>query len=267
MGQPDPNALQVAQAVHHDQKPHITILFGSRARGDHHQHSDIDIMLLEPQPPDQEGQDTATSIAGEAARRIFGRHVPVQLVWRTPEEFRERRRFSNSVETRAAREGTATPGPEEYSACNYEDDDTEYEFDWNPFDEHMRHAESHLEAFVIIAEMGQNDIVIGQQGQNTLEFAMKALLEAHGAGYHGTHNISHLLGNVRRTNPELSNFQLSIPPNVYTAYKGDQQYRQRVAPRITEFPNYMDRTTADAETIIERAKEVRRINKAQDTTE
>ena len=103
MGQPDSKAVQTARAVHHELEPRLTILFGSRARGDHRQDSDIDLLLLEPQPPDQDGQETATSRAEETARRIYGHHVPVQLIWRTPEEFRERRRYVNSVETRAAR--------------------------------------------------------------------------------------------------------------------------------------------------------------------
>ena len=264
MPQPDLLALQVAQAVHHDQKPQITILFGSRGRGDHTKRSDIDILLIDPRPPDQGQQDAVISQAEDTARELYDQQVPVQLIWRTPQEFKHQRRYTNSLETRAVREGIMVPGPEEYSRQEYDDEETEHEFDWNPFDNHMLHAEAHLDTFERLAEPGVVDIIIGQQAQNTLEFAMKALLEAHEAKYQGTHNIGHLLGNVRRSDPALSNFQLSIDPDVYTAYEGDQQYRQRRVPNLTDHPNYRDATIADSQMIITRAKEVRAAKQTTD---
>ena len=259
MPQADRKAMDVAQATHKAEQPEMTILFGSRARGDHGERSDIDIMLIQASEPSEELKEIAELRAEHTAREIYGRHLPVQLVWRTLEEFKERRRYTNSVETRAVKEGTIMPRePENYSARDYEDEDAEVEFDWSPYDEHIRHAESHLESFRLMAEMvPHNDIVIGQQAQNTLEFAMKALLEAHEAPYAGTHNIGHLLGNIRRLDAELQDFRLSIPPDVYTAYEGDLQYRRRQQPRLTEFSGYLDRTASDAERIINRAKQVR----------
>ena len=257
MTQPDPKALAVAQATQKVEQPDLTILFGSRARGDHDESSDIDIMLVQALEPREEHQEVAARNAENMAKEIYGHPMTVQLVWRTIDEFRKRRRYTNSVETRATREGTIMArDPENYSAHDYEDEDTE--FDWSPYDEHIRHAESHLELFQLAAEMAQhNDIGIGQQAQNTLEFAMKALLEALKAPYQGTHNIAHLLGNVRHNDPGLRDFRLSIPPNVYSAYEGDQQYRRREQPKLTDFPDYRERTTADAGRIIDRAKQVR----------
>ena len=217
----------------------------------------MDILLIDPQPPDQEQQDTAVHHAENTARQLYERQVPVQLIWRTPEEFRQQRRYTNSLKTRAVREGIMVPGPKEYSRYEYDDEETEHEFDWNPFDNHIHHAETYLDTFERLAEPGVVDIIIGQQAQNTLEFAMKALLEAHEAKYQGTHNTGHLLANVRRTDPALSNFQLSIHPDVYTAYEGNQQYRQRRVPNLTDYPNYRDATITDSQTIITRAKEVR----------
>lgn len=257
MTNPDPRALQVARAVHHDQNPQITILFGSRGRGGYTNRSDIDVLLIDPLPPDQEHQDAAVQHAENTARQLYERQVPVQLIWRTPEEFRQQRRYTNSLETRAVREGIMVPGPEEYSRHDYDDEETEHKFDWNPFDNHILHAEAHLDAFERLAESGITHIIIGQHAQNTLEFAMKALLEAHGAPYSNTHNIGHLLGAVRRADTDYSEFQLRIPPDIYTAYEGDQQYRQRTVPNLTEYPNYREATVTDAQTIIDRAKKVR----------
>ena len=58
---------------------------------------------------------------------------------------------------------------------------------------------------------------------------------------------------IRHGNPEFQNFHLSIPPDVHTAYEGDQQHHPRSQPRLTDFPDYRERTTLDAETIMNRA--------------
>ena len=52
--QPDRRAVQIAQEIHQDRAPLATILFGSRARGDHNEdRSDIDILIVEDNPPDE----------------------------------------------------------------------------------------------------------------------------------------------------------------------------------------------------------------------
>ena len=256
---PDPKALQVARAVLIAQQPNLTILFGSRARGNHHEpSSDIDIMLVQKLKPTDHQAELASHKAETTAGEIYGRYVPVQLVWRTITEFRYNRRYSNSVETNAAREGVVMPrDPENYSSHDYEDEETEYEVDWTTYDQSIRHAEIHLAGFINNCEQGLDDLLIGQQAQNTLEFAMNALLEAHQAPYRGTHNIGVLLDNIRHRNPEFQNFHLSIPPDVYTAYEGDQQHHLRSQPRLTDFPDHRERTTLDAETIMNRAGRVR----------
>ena len=51
----DPNAVKLAEFLHAARQPQLTILFGSRARGDYAQgRSDIDILLIEDHPPDGE---------------------------------------------------------------------------------------------------------------------------------------------------------------------------------------------------------------------
>ena len=86
---------------------------------------------------------------------------------------------------------------------------------------------------------------------------MKALLEAHGARYRSTHDIGELLGNVRHNDPELRDFRLSIPPEIYSAYAGSEEYERRARPVLTRFPDYLARTQSDVQRIIDRAKQVR----------
>ena len=255
----DARALEVAHLVQKREQPNLTILFGSRARGDHDEvRSDIDLMLVQASEPAASHKESANMAATAAARESYGRDVAVQLVWRTLDQFRHNRRYVNSVETHAVRDGVIMPGdPNQYGSSHYEDEDTEYDYDWTTYDERLRHAEAHLISFQDAVNLHRDDLIVGQQAQNALEHGMKALLEAHGLSYDRTHNIGHLLGTIRRNDEELSHFRLTIPPDVYTEYEGAGEYMIRKETKLTEYPDFFEKTQADAERIINRAKTVR----------
>ena len=255
----DHRALQVAQQVQQHEQPDLTILFGSRSRGDYDElKSDIDIMLVQETEPDIEQKRLATWVANKIATETYGQMVQVELVWRTLDQFRFNRRYINSVETNAAREGVIMPrNPENYSPSDYEDEETGYQYDWSNYQERVRHAEIHLDEFVFLAEAGRNDLVIGQQAQNALEHGMKALIHAAGGEYSNTHSISDLLGSVRHFDPTMNDFSLAIPPDVYTEYEGQAEYRARRQPELTQYPDYLEKTTENVSQIINRAKELR----------
>ncbi len=254
----DPRALSVARAFHEREQPLATILFGSRARGDYEERrSDIDIMLVRAEEPDGEYQGSVEAWAEGIVRAAYGRWVPIQLVWISEQGFSKGRRYINHIATQALFDGViVTQNPDEYHNCDPDDADTEYEYDWTPYDERMRHAEAHLEAFVLCVENGMNDLIIGQQAQNTLEHGMKALLEAHRVSCRLTHNIGHLLELIRHTDLQLREFAISIAPDIYTKYAGEQAY-ELSEPFLTDQPDYRERTVADAQRIIHRAREVR----------
>ena len=256
----DLRALSVAKAVHERERPLATILFGSRARGDYEERrSDIDIMLVQAEEPDGEYKGSVEEWAEGVVRAAYGRWVPVQLVWLTEQRFNEGQRYVNHVATQALFDGIImTQNPEEYQNRDADDEEAEYEYDWTPYNERLRHAEAHLTAFQDLIDLGRIDLLIGQQAQNALEHAMKALLEAHSVRYQRTHNIGDLLGRVRDVDPDLRQFQFSIPPDIYTQYAGEQVYRlTRQHPLLSEQPDYRERTVADAQYIINRAREVR----------
>ena len=254
----DERALQVARLVQQREQPDLVILFGSRARGDYDElKSDIDIMLVQETEPDAEHKRSAVQEANFIATETYGRLVPVELVWRTRDQFRFNRRYVNSVETSAARDGVVMPlNPEDYGAGDYEDEEKEYEYDWSNYRERIRHAETHLDEFIFMAESNRSDLVIGQQAQNALEHGMKALIAAVGGQYTNTHNIGELLGNVRHFDPEMRDFRLAIPPDVYTEYEGRAEYRERKQTELTEYEGYLEKTMADVARIIDRAKEL-----------
>ena len=258
----DPRALSVAKAVHERLWCQATILFGSRARGDYEERrSDIDIMLLNPGMPDQQYKDRAAEWAEGVAQAIYEYPVPVQLVWRTLDQFRHRRRYVNSVETRAVKDGVfMAQDPKRRGSAYYEGEETEHEYDWMNYNNRLLHAEAHLTAFEQMIDLGNIDLLIGQHAQAALEHGMKALLEAHGVRYQRTHNIGHLLGRIRQVDLELRELSLGIPPDIYSAYAGEQEYEEevRTQPLLTDQSDYRERTIADVERIINRARAVRR---------
>ena len=259
VAQYDSRALQVAQKVQQRERAELAILFGSRARGDYDElESDIDVMLVQAVEPTPDRATAAKLAAQKDTTHIYGRDVAVELVWRTLKEFRYNRRYSNSIETQAVRQGVVMPlDPSQTGPSGYEDDETGYDYDWSTYSERLRHAELHLAEFVFQAEQNRPDMFIGRNAQAALEHGMKALLEAHGAPYRRTHDIGELLGNVRHFDPELRGFSLAIPPEVFSEYAGSLVYNRRRQPELSSYPNYVEITRAAAERIVGRAREVR----------
>ncbi len=254
----DPRALQVAQAVHDRENPQATILFGSRARGDYEElRSDIDIMLVLPEDPGKEHKESVGEWAQETVAAAYGRRVPVQLVWFGRADFNENRRYINHITTQAMLDGVVmSQTPEEFRS-QYSDEETEYEYQWTDYHNRLYHAESHLEAFQHLDAAGFNDLLVAQHAQSALEHAMKAIITGHGGTAERTHNLGRLLGAVRRIDPQMNNFRLSIPPDIYSEYAGDNEYEtERVQPLLTDQDNYRERTVNDIRALIERAREL-----------
>ena len=256
----DPRALTVAQAVHERERPLATILFGSRARGDYEERrSDIDIMVVQAEVPDGEHKGSAEEWAEDIAASAYRRQVSVQLVWRTLDEFRRRRRYVNSVETRAVQDGIfMSEDPNWRDTSRYQGEETECEYDWSLYDNRMLYAESNLTAFEDTIDLGSPDLIVGYHAQAALKYALKALLGAHSVIGRSTYDVAYLLERVREIDPEMRGFNLALPNDIYTEYDWARDYGlPRRQPLLTDQPNYRERTVADAQRIIDRAREVR----------
>ena len=258
----DPRALKVAQALHRREQPQATILFGSRARGDYEEgRSDIDIIQINPSVPDQRYKEGATEWAAGIAQAIYGRPVPVQLVWFSHADFHENTRYVNHITTRALLDGVVmSPHPENYRSRYANNlNESEYEYMWEDYEERLSHAEQHLRVFQTLDDLGESDLMIAQPAHSALEHAMKAVIAALGAAYPSTHNLGHLIGTIRRLpGSELQDFALSILPDVYSEYAGHQEYLSgRFTPTLTRLPNYRERTVADAQRLLDRARAIR----------
>ena len=137
----DPRALRVAKELHQSERPEITILFGSRARGDYEEdRSDIDVLLIRDRVPDLKQKELINQEAQKLTRSLYGWPVPVQTVWCTRDEFDQMRRTVNHVVARALQDGVIMPrDPEDYDS-RYGQGEPDFSNEWTVTGERLRHA-------------------------------------------------------------------------------------------------------------------------------
>ena len=128
----DPKAVKLAEMLHEARQPQLTILFGSRARGDYAEgRSDVDIMLVEDQPPDDETVDRfAVAFRNAKAQLYRGHHIKSHCIIRTLEEFTYRSRGVNSVEASALKDGYIIGTEADYYRALARQRDTHYHTRW-----------------------------------------------------------------------------------------------------------------------------------------
>ncbi len=96
----DENLLQeIVRRLVEAVDPDRIILFGSRARGDAHPDSDIDLLIVKD--TGQPGHRRAIP----AYRALSGLGVPKDIIWRTPAEVEDWSNVPTNVTTRALKEG------------------------------------------------------------------------------------------------------------------------------------------------------------------
>lgn len=108
---PDPRALQLASLLQERTRPHSVYLFGSRARGDWQEQSDIDLMILSSQRLDS---DAIYSLARDLQKRAdqvyAGEQVPLQILNLSDSEFAWGRTSPHHLAGNVQREGLKPTG-------------------------------------------------------------------------------------------------------------------------------------------------------------
>ena len=253
----DPRALRIALDLHQKVRPYISILFGSRARGDYEDgRSDIDIMLVVDALPPQQKQNAAAKMARTRAKGIYGDYVPIQVIWQTMEEFDRMRRTMNHVTVHALGEGILMSDDPAYDGRNFENEEEDYSYEWTITEERLRHAERHLAAFNLMIDGGMHDSMIGQHAQGAMEHALKALISARVERYPHVHSINDLLTRARRVDRRFQ-FTPEIPGNIYNQYVGRDEYGPTKHP-ITDIEDYRNKVNSDVGTVLARIQEIRR---------
>ncbi len=255
----DPRALEIAHCLHRTEQPELTILFGSRARGDYEDgRSDIDIMLVQEHPPSEEQESRTRNQAETSAQELYRQAVPVQIIWKTSDEFNRMRRSVNHLVARALRDGVMmSRDTGDYSSGYNDNSENDYEYEWTVTDERYRHAEKHLNAFNALIDTGQDDDMIGQHAQGAMEHALKALISATKNAYNRTHDINELAAGALRADPDFQ-FSQGIGGAIYNQYAGAQDYHPTKNP-ISNIADYRNIVNADVQAILARVREIRGI--------
>lgn len=219
----DRMALSVGQAVLRETGAENVILFGSRARGDYREDSDIDLLLIHSGLKDYEFRAKVKDSAKETAAALYGSPVGVDLVWFSPEEFDQMRRSYNHVTAIAIAEGINIEG----ESTSPGDGDRSNE--WRVTSQRCRHSRAHLRSMRRSIEDQEIDIIIGQQAQQSLEHAMKALISASGHRYRRLHDLLVLERDMRQADQGFTQ-RLESPLTQLNEYGGSERYYEPDKP-------------------------------------
>ena len=227
--QAEPKALAVAKAAQAAAPADaVIILFGSRARGDYHVRSDIDLAALSPTAAEWGVGGASYAAVSNAARaageREYGYTMPVDLLPLDYPRFRRCRRAVNHVAHHIARDGipmTQVP----FSALDPDaagDGDDGYPDNWPDISERLRDG---LDSFRSMRH-DYNDGAekyMGRHAHETLEHTYKALISALGASYPRTHNLRDLERLLDRLSERHG---VHIPPSLewLEAFYGARRY-------------------------------------------
>ena len=251
----DQRALRIARDLHRDMRPFLTILFGSRARGDYEDgRSDIDIMLVKEALPSLEEREEIGETVRAWVRNIYNDIVPVQLIWQTVEDFEKMRRTVNDVTVHALREGILMSDDPAYDGRNFNNDEEDCTYEWSLTEERLRHAENHLAAFNVLIDAGMHDSMIGQHAQGAMEHALKALISAHVERYPHVHNINELVARAHEVDSEFR-FTPSVPGNIYNQYVGSDEYDRTENP-ISGIEDYRSKVNSDVQALLSRIRDI-----------
>ena len=216
----DPGALETAAWIHAHVQPIATFLFGSKARGDHHENSDTDVLIITEHPLTD---DEMRSLNAAAESRHGNTGGAVQVVAMTEEEFGRRRTLINNLAWTIQREGISIMGTERLKyAADYGDDNV----DWDQVETDARVGKGAANFIKGMKEGHQleagEDENFGYMCHSALERSYKAVLGSHGIEYPTDgprgHNLD-ILADLCRENG-LTRHDGSVPGEELTYLKG-----------------------------------------------
>ena len=186
-GRPDLTGLAAAQAAQEAARPAVVILFGSRARGDWREHSDIDLLVI------AEGQDNARRAAAAAQNAInewelqnrSGLHV--DIIPLTRQQFERCRRAKQHIAGQADTYGVVMSGTPLPPQSGYAD---EYPDHWPETVRRIRAADRCLKDYHDLVESDYWDQqAMGFAAQQAVENALKGVFSVRNESISYTHNL------------------------------------------------------------------------------
>ncbi len=189
----DPRVCQVAWAVHEAVQPKYVIVFGSRARGDYNQDSDIDLLVVMADEPARDTYTKAAQAAFEVVRELYDPPVDVDVVDMSLDRFMYTRRAPNHVAGQAVREGVTMHGEIPPLPSSEEQDP------WPDIEQRLTAAWRNLQDLEVAIEVGRlSPEAVGFFAQQAVENALKAWISALGGRYRTVHDLAELTKVIRR---------------------------------------------------------------------
>ena len=246
---PDPQALRIAQQLHRSENPTLTVLFGSRARGDYAPgRSDVDILMVQDQSPtDEQDQRVKLQAQSLSASLYRGYWVPVQVMWMPLEEFEKSRRRVNGVAARAIDHGIVLSN----SSTDYGTWSRRAQTSYL-----IGRAKRHLNLFLDRQLKSEStDHQVGVQAFDAIRDALKAVVYAQGEWCPDLEDVDMLIDLAARADPGFD-FRPAIAGDVYS------QYRLARLDLPTELPlssvmNRREMVEKDLRTLLDRVDGVR----------
>ena len=242
---PDTRALHVAKSLRDATDVECVILFGSRARGDWTERSDIDLMIIEPDtseliPRMSEIQQTAS----EMAKQVYQDFVDIDFVYLSRAEYERKSVHTlNHVARFARREGVIVPrNPADFPGGDAADDPNHSD---EPMERQLRinDANAHYAAMHFMLDGGMSNKITVYNAQQTLEHAMKSLISAQGHEYSHTHRLYPLAADINQNDPSLNlRFRSNLPQ--LSNFAGGYRYGPLITP-VSDYTDMANRVTDD----------------------
>ena len=215
----DPRAREVAQAVYDAARPLAVILFGSRARGDYRDDSDVDLLVITGDDADDEDvYQSARAAAYRKLDELYGLRVGVDVLRFTKSRFAYCRRARNHVAGQALRDGVIVSG----EGFNLPEPDGE-PTNWPDIRQRFIAATRNIVSMTALIEANAPQEDIGFHAQQAVENALKGWISALDDEYGRTHDIGNLAGIVRR-HPAENDTPAGESLNWLTRYAVEYRY-------------------------------------------
>ena len=242
----DHRAAELAELVHESQRPRLTILFGSRARGDYAEgRSDIDILVVRDHPPDEGTlRNSWLEYENKKLDLFRGQQIDTDYIPSMADEFLREYRTVNALAARAANEGYMVGEQAQAFRTQARRRRTAH---------HLRWADAHLSYLERSADAG--DEHQGAQACLAVQNALEAAVNAAGEWCPEIHDIGMSMELAGRADPAGS-YETELDPEIYSQYF----YSRRNLPPETPFTsNPGNRETAGRDTrgLLARVEEIR----------
>ena len=242
----DSRAVKLAEILHDARQPQLTILFGSRARGDYAEgRSDIDLLVVESNSPGAViVADAAMAFRRAKAELYRGQRIDSDRIIRTPEEFRKRCSAVNLVDAHALKDGYILGEGAEYYAALARRTQTRHQTRW---------ANEGLESLKNWKDV--EDRHQGRRAYSAIAHALQTAINVAGEWCPEIHDVEMLLELAKQADPE-GHYATILDPEIYTQYGNN---RKGIPPHtpFTSRPEHRECAIQDVQAALARAEDLK----------